>query len=131
MYTFPAGNAAWATRAVSIGTGGTLSCGKLISHPSFHSIATLLHRLPLCLVLEFANSIKLTLIDDLRERFSEPVVAEIPVAAPGETRPGHPRRGIRHVGQSQIGRFSQERSKEGFAVFGGLAPTQMGTMPAE
>src|SRR5262249_16390920 len=34
IYTFPAGNAAWATRAVSGGTGGSCCRGKLIRHTS-------------------------------------------------------------------------------------------------
>jgi len=70
-------------------------------------------------------------IDNLGQRLGETLVSHIPIADPGEARAGQARGGIRHLGETQVGRFCEQGGKEGFSIFCRLVTVQMREMPAE
>ncbi len=71
------------------------------------------------------------IIDDLGERLGETVVSHIPITDPREACARHARGGIRHLGETQVGRFCEQGGKEGFSIFCRLVTVQMREMPAE
>ena len=73
----------------------------------------------------------MVIVHDLGQRLGETVVPHIPVGDPGEARTGHARGRIRHLGETQIGRFSEQGGEEGLSIFGRFTTMQMREMPTE